>query len=68
MPDFVGWVFIMCGREHDEVTQKWEKTSAKTGGVEEGGVHKREGVHKDPFPGEEMEEGGSGVTECTLSD
>ena len=45
MSDFVGWVFIVCGREHGEATQKNKKTSAETyivvhhaGGMEEGGV------------------------------
>ena len=41
----MGWVFILCGREYDEVKLKCEKPSAKTHiivhftrGVEEGGV------------------------------
>ena len=41
----MGWVFIVCEREYDEVTQKCEKTFTKTyivghftRGVEEGGV------------------------------
>ena len=60
VPDFVGWVFIVCGREYDEVTPFCSYTS-KMG-------QWMEGVHKDQFPGHGVEEGSSGVKECALSD